>query len=133
MTTIAAFRRNVINERVPAVKKLVAFTGFNAAVLMSPVDTGRYRGAWNLGVGTADLSVPPEGASIPPPTPPPIGNIPPGVPIVLSNNVPYALEIERGHSQQAPNGVAALTVRHMLAAYPGLVSEAKAQGERGGL
>ena len=135
-TTIGAFRRSVVADRIPAVKKLAAFHLWNGVTEMSPVLTGRYRAAWNMAVDSADLSVPPEppkGTVLPPPTPPAIGYIPPGAPVVVSNNLPYAGAIEKGHSGRAPRGVAAVTIRNVLAAFPGLVSEVKAAGEQGGL
>lgn len=74
---------------------------------LSPVQTGRYRAAWNLNENTPDLSTPvaSEGAnSVPPPGPPSQAS---GVyPVLfLTNAVPYAAELEEGTSLKAPDGV----------------------------
>lgn len=135
MSTIANFRQSV-EDRVGTLKKLAAFHLWNAVTQRSPVDTGRFRAAWNIAEGRADLSVPPEvakGTTLPPPQPPEIGAIRPGVPIVVSNNLPYALPLEKGSSTQAPQGVAAIAVREVLGAFDGLVGQVKAQAEQGGL
>lgn len=131
-TTIGAFRDSV-GDRVGLVKKLVGFHAWNRCTQRSPVDTGRYRAAWNLAIGSADLSVPAPAPVVATPRPPVIGEVPVGEPVIVSNNLPYAPSLEKGHSQQAPNGVAALAVRDALAAFEGVVREVKALGEQGAL
>jgi hypothetical protein len=70
-------------------------------MIRSPVDTGRFRANWQLGVDSA-----PEGSievTIPPP--------PPGFParpsthtFFIVNNLPYARRLETGWSPQTPPG-----------------------------
>lgn len=87
--------------------------------LRSPVDTGRFRGNWQLGVGGApsgitqrldpagtstkarNFAVIPEKAS---------GNL-----YVLANNLPYAMRLEMGWSKQAPAGMVGVTVEKFQA------------------
>lgn len=130
-TTIGAFRRSV-PARVALVKKAAAFAVWNGVTQGNPVDTGRSRAAWNMAQGQADLTTPPPGNYATPPLPA-IGEILPGAPVIVSNNLPYIGALERGHSSQAPNGFVALAVQSTLAAFDGIVREVKAQGERGGV
>jgi hypothetical protein len=96
-------------------------------VLMSPVDTGRFKGNWQASVdtpktGELDVSWPKEsasaaaahyamenGARV-------NATIRPYSVSWLVNNVPYAIELERGSSKnQAPHGVLAVTVNGLRA------------------
>lgn len=93
-------------------------------VLRTPVDTGRARASWTVGIGEADLSQQPESF-----------NNPGGAPgiakqgqaklasfdwkrdkrIILSNNLAYINALEHGHSQQAPHGMVRITVAEVAA------------------
>lgn len=131
MNPVTAFRQS-IPGRVGLVRKLAAFHVWNGVTQKNPVDTGRSRAAWNIAIDAADLSVPPEGHHATP-LPPAIGAVPVGVPVIVSNNLPYIGELEKGHSQQAPNGFVALTVQETLAAFDGIAAEVRAKADRGGL
>lgn len=78
----------------------------------SPVDKGRYRASWRFNEGSVDESVAAPGdASIPQ-----INLTISGTQIVyISNNLPYALPLEEGHSRQAPLGVVGITLAEMEA------------------
>jgi len=74
---------------------------------------GRFRGNWQLGVGGIPSG---ETGRIDPAGEVTIGAIvgeipehPAGQVFYLANNVPYAEEIEKGHSTQAPSGLLNLT------------------------
>nr|WP_309504287.1 hypothetical protein [uncultured Roseovarius sp.] len=114
-------------EKVEDVRQFVALvglTGLRGLVLKSPVDTGRFKGNWNVGVGQMDLktteTVDPSGG----------GTITradreltayasaEGFPVInLTNNLPYAVRLEDGHSNQAPNGMVGLTVAELAAQF----------------
>lgn len=101
--------------------------GVSAEIDMrSPVDTGRFRGNWQLGVNSvpsgtlANLdktgnatqariaaSVPDEAA----------GHV-----FWIVNNLPYATRLEHGYSRQAPQGMVGLT----LTRFQSIVNEAAA-------
>lgn len=75
---------------------------------ISPVDTGRYRAAWNLQENSPDTSVPAPGKgknSIPEPGSP--GFAANGLfPVLfLTNALPYAAVLETGTSKKAPDGI----------------------------
>lgn len=105
-----------------AVRK-VAMKVYANVVTMSPVDTGRFRGNWNISMGKFDRStysqgydhkldkseaaqqlqrVLDKGQMI-------IGDYKGGS-IYISNNLPYAMRLEDGYSDQAPVGMVRITL-----------------------
>lgn len=101
----------------------------SGVVNMTPVDTGRARGNWNVGINNVDLtehdpetnaqSVIERAKEI-------IKRIKAGDVIYTSNNVEYIEELENGSSDQAPNGMVAVTLRR----FPGLVVESVNQAKK---
>jgi hypothetical protein len=92
--------------------KEIAGTIFRAAVKLSPVDTGAFRASWRVSFNEPREDVTdgrsgnairgaafrwPKGFNL-------------GDTVIISNNQPYAEELERGHSKQAPFGVLSLAV-----------------------
>ncbi|MBJ2345577.1 MULTISPECIES: HK97 gp10 family phage protein [Pseudomonas] len=85
----------------------------NSLIRMSPVDTGRFRGNWQM-----SIDAPPEGT---------LGALDPtgatatariaegsiffraGTTAFIVNNLPYAIPLEYGHSDQAPGGMVRIT------------------------
>nr|DAH87064.1 MAG TPA: tail component [Caudoviricetes sp.] len=80
---------------------------------MSPVDTGRFRGNWQFSIaapagGTLD-TVDPTGAEA---TARIVGDsieFRAGITAFIVNNLPYAIALEYGHSDQAPGGMVRIT------------------------
>lgn len=70
---------------------------YNNLVVLSPVDTGRYRNSHHFSVNAPSYAI--SGAIS---VRIPIGEYPI---IYLQNNLPYAVRIENGWSKQAPTGV----------------------------
>lgn len=107
-------KRNINAKMSRAVRK-IALDTFSGVIMMSPVDTGRFRGNWQTAIGS-----PPEGTVE---TVDPSGNtviakvagvtagMDPGDIIYMANNLPYARRLEEGYSSQAPAGMVALTVQ----------------------
>ena len=103
---------------------LSSFVVFSRVITRSPVDTGRFRGNWQIGVGSAPAD---ELEATDKTGGPTISN---GENVALSarlgqdvfivNNLPYASRLETGYSQQAPAGMVAVTV----AEWPGIVADA---------
>jgi hypothetical protein len=97
-----------------AIRK-IAIDVFAEVIMMSPVDTGRFRGNWQVAIGsvptgtlelddkagTATLSAAQAKAL----------ELKAGQTIFLVNNLPYAEALEYGHSEQAPGGMIRLTVQ----------------------
>jgi hypothetical protein len=107
------------DEAMRQVTQKLALQALSGVVLKSPVDTGRFRGNWNVSIDTADRSVSDvadkggtatiaRGQGI-------ITAVPPYRVIWLSNNLPYARRLETGWSKQAPAGVVALTLAELEA------------------
>jgi len=70
-----------------AIFRAVSLEMFSRIVVRTPVDTGRLRGHWQISP-----------------------NIMLGKKTYISNNLPYAIPIEDGHSKQAPTGMVKVTV-----------------------
>lgn len=80
----------------------------------SPVDTGRFKGNWNCGIGSVILSTnaanDPSGSGAIARTLAAVQGWKAGQTIFLTNNLPYARRLEFGWSQQAPSGMVRLTI-----------------------
>ncbi|MEC7119306.1 MAG: HK97 gp10 family phage protein [Pseudomonadota bacterium] len=112
-----------VTQEVGRIYRGFAITVLNNLILLSPVDTGRYRANHLLSFGAPDATVSEQtdrsgsvtlaaGVAA-------INGIPDGTfPVIyIQNNLPYALELELGSSRQAPNGVYALSFQSARAAY----------------
>lgn len=107
------FVDSIPEEMVKPVVQKFALHALDGVVMKSPVDTGRFRGNWNVSVGRIDYSVSVEtdksggatitkGAAV-------IEAAKPDQVIYISNNLPYSIALENGHSKQAPIGMVAVT------------------------
>ena len=118
-------------KKVGQLQRRAALTIMRDLIVGSPVDTGRFKSSWMVGIGVADRSVMPtrrgsereSGASkreerkrlnansrdasatsfdrLKLLTPETVNG---KEPIIISNNLPYATALADGHSQQAPSG-----------------------------
>lgn len=83
-------------------------------VARSPVDTGRFRGAWVYGAGVQPTDVPnepdPSGAASTGRMAAGMESWAAGQTIWIVNNLPYAYRLEHGWSKQAPSGMVSVTV-----------------------
>lgn len=98
-------------------------------IAKSPVDTGRFRGNWQVESPTPNLDVDPEGFDR-------IGTVTmarglakvkkltAGPLVWITNNVSYGEFLERGHSKQAPKGV----LMQVVQSFPGIVERAARSG-----
>ncbi|NTX57666.1 HK97 gp10 family phage protein, partial [Myxococcus sp. CA039A] len=98
----------------------------------SPVDTGRFRGNWQVGVGNrpaGELEVDDKGGE---------GTVGKGAQtlesatlgdkVFITNNLPYARRLEWGHSAQAPRGMVRLALANLRTIMEEAVKEAKSGG-----
>lgn len=93
----------------------VALELFQRVILRSPVDSGRFRGNWqvaigNIPAGTLELEDKTGTATVNKIQAATLG-LKAGQIIYLANNLPYAQRLEDGHSGQAPAGMVALTAQ----------------------
>lgn len=102
-------------DRATEVVRKVAIEVLSSVVLKSPVDTGRFRGNWNVAYGGIDYSTDSAedkngSAAIYRGVSYLLSSNLPGATIYITNNLPYAHRLEDGYSKQAPNGMVRLTV-----------------------
>jgi hypothetical protein len=115
--------------RADVVVRRVTFDMGAQIVNKSPVDTGRFRGNWFMGVdvrptvSTADMDK--DGSK----TVARMQSLSPqifaGKVVYVTNNLPYAMRLETGYSKQAPVGMVRVTVEN----YPGVVEQAVAEAK----
>lgn len=111
---VAAFSDKTKAKLETAVRK-IALDAFSNVILMSPVDTGRFRGNWQVAIGSmpsGTVEIDDRDGTVT------IGkvqaetlNLQAGQVIYLVNNLPYAQRLEYGWSQQAPGGMVRLTAQ----------------------
>lgn len=98
---------------IDTVVRKVAIDITSALLMRAPVDTGRFRANWALGIGSPNTStsetLDPSGSATLGQITTQISTVKAGGQIFITNSLPYALALERGHSKQAPNGMVALT------------------------
>lgn len=90
------------------ITRLATLELFSGVIRATPVDTGRARGGWQTGVGSApkgdnmrlDKTAAEPLAEVERNTPPGAGQV-----AYLANNVPYIMNLEQGTSRQAPEGM----------------------------
>lgn len=117
MADLKRFARNIaikgdqFVEKTDALIRRVALAVDTAVVLATPVDTGRARANWQVGLGRA-----PSGTLAAPGSAgegtsnalnaaqAAIASYHGGVDIHISNNLPYIEALNNGHSSQAPSG-----------------------------
>jgi len=111
---VRAWERKTERKMDLAVRK-IALQMFTRIILKSPVDSGRFRGNWQLAIGsvpegTLELDDKTGTATIAKGAAIALG-MNAGDTIYFANNLPYARRLEEGYSQQAPAGMVALTVQ----------------------
>lgn len=123
---IRKFATSHAPEALATMQRKICLEGLKRLVEKTPVDTGRARANWQVGIGSA-----PEGVPYPADEPytatspdgaesmavqegsAQIGAIKKPVACYITNNVEYIEELEHGHSQQAPNGMLAVTITEL--------------------
>jgi Bacteriophage HK97-gp10, putative tail-component len=98
-----------------AVVKKIALDVLSTIVNKSPVDTGRFRGNWQLGVGSVDSTITSaeskDGAESKARAASELNGFKSGKTIFISNSLPYAQRLENGYSDQSPpNAMVKLTL-----------------------
>jgi hypothetical protein len=102
------------NGNVDLVVRKVALDLFSRVIQKSPIDTGRFKGNWQVAIGsipagTLEVNDKDGSATIARVTAEVLG-LKAGDVITLVNNLAYARALEYGHSKQAPAGMVRLTV-----------------------
>ena len=101
-------------QQVAVMERKIALEGLRRLAMKTPVDTGRARGGWQVGLGSYPQGqvdrLDPGGETTIAAGSEVIGQIKTPVRCVIANNVEYIEALEHGHSQQAPNGMLSLTL-----------------------
>lgn len=102
-------------DKAHIVVRKTAFELQGMMIDMSPVDTGRFRSNWAVGLGaintSTDAAPDKTGDAAKGRAQAALQGWKPGQTIYLSNSLPYARRLEMGWSQQAPSGMVRLTVQ----------------------
>lgn len=108
-------------------QRKVAFKMYDAIVLRTPIDTGRARGNWNINTGSADPTVDEERKTAMPLVQSENEiDLPKGdEDIYITNNLPYIVALEYGHSTQSPEGMVGVTLANTQAYISGAIKELK--------
>ena len=105
----------LFNVTVGVARRRIALQVWTGVVKMSPVDTGRFRASWQLTEGHVDTSVKPEGKFGYPSISAQRGNPDNFAVSWITNNLPYAVPLEEGHSGKAPHGMVRVTLASLEA------------------
>lgn len=115
--------RALTDEALAGVLQGVALKMTSRVILRTPVDTGRLRGNWQVGLNSRpqDLLTAPDksGRGTTAKAQTTIGRAKARDRISIMNNLPYANPIEDGSSKQAPQGMVKVTVKE----FRGIVDE----------
>lgn len=103
---ISGILKDVCEDVANKVIRKTALAALTSVVERSPVDTGRFRSNWKVGVNeiNGEASDSTENTAVMHESPK-LKNVKVGDAVNISNNVPYAQMLEYGHSKQAPEGV----------------------------
>ncbi len=109
---------------IDLVIRKIALDLFRRVIMKSPVDTGRFKGNWQVAIGSIPAGVlaiddKSGTATISKMTAAVLG-LKAGQTIFLINNLSYARPLEMGHSKQAPAGM----VRLSILEFPQVVAKA---------
>lgn len=110
---IAAFAEQAKEAMDATVRDIVVELG-GSLIRMSPVDTGRFRGNWQFSIdmptqGTLD-ALDPNGTATQARLEGDAIMFKAGTTAFMVNNLPYAIPLEYGHSDQAPGGMVRITL-----------------------
>lgn len=101
-------------KRVTLAVRRIALDVFERIILKSPVDTGRFRGNWQVQIGsipTGTLEIDDKSGQVTlAKAQAEVLGVKAGDTIYLINNLPYARRLEYGWSNQAPEGMVRTTV-----------------------
>ena len=111
---VAGFELKVVPEKANQFKRAIALQILARVVMMTPVDTGRARGNWQVSINTINIGELSRLDSNGPGTiqteSEKIGDVQPGDAIWIHNNLPYIHVLEDGSSAQAPTGMLRVTL-----------------------
>lgn len=119
----------LVKDRADLVVRKVALDALTGIVQMSPVDTGRFRGNWQVGVGSSPKGtlnrLDKSGSEAISAGAATIAHVQFGQVVRITNNLPYARRLEYGWSQQAPAGMVRVTAARLEGIVKNAITAAK--------
>jgi len=112
---LSRFAEEVKAEHVRLMKK-VTLELLGRVTQKSPVDTGRFRANWMVGINATDYTT--TESTVNDTIERGMATLTPlafGEAIHVSNNLPYANKLEHGYSGQAPEGILSVSVEEIKA------------------
>lgn len=104
----------LIKQEIAAAARALALDLFSVIMVRSPVDTGRFRGNWQIDISVPALAAlerfdkPGQATILEETQKLVLWKL--GQTISFRNNVPYSVRLEYGYSGQAPNGMIRITI-----------------------
>lgn len=126
--------KGLLRSRSDKLMQALFLEAHRRVVLKTPVDTGRARGNWqptsgDPAEGALENTLDPSGAATISQGAAVAKKLKYGDTAFTVNNLPYINALENGHSQQAPQGMVALTVEELKNVSDAIVTEIE-QGKR---
>lgn len=113
------FLKNRLPQQQLVFVKKISLELLKKLVKKSPVDTGRFRGNWFVAIDSPDRTASDDtdsaGAKTISRGTRVIEALQAGHKVIISNNLPYAVMLEYGWSNQAPQGVVAVSLEEVRA------------------
>jgi len=115
------FTLQVLRDGTELQRKITAAI-LQGVVLKSPVDTGTFRGNHRVSIGSVDYTkdfqkIDKSGTTAIADGMAKVLSIQIGMRVFISNNLPYAVALENGHSGQAPLGIYSITFQSVTSRY----------------
>ncbi|MBB76528.1 MAG: hypothetical protein CMJ75_18645 [Planctomycetaceae bacterium] len=118
---LRVFAKTLAPDAVRVLQQSIALQVLSGVVLKTPVDTGRARANWQVGISTPPKGIVSEDTDpISKGTPTIVGNALPFSVVWINNNVEYVAILETGTSQQAPAGMVDVTLEEVRAQFFGV-------------
>jgi len=115
---VRGFGEQVVPKLVQTAQKKICFDGARKLIKRTPVKHGRARGGWQAAIDNAPQGqverLDPGGDATIAAANAVIDKLLAFCVCYITNNVAYILDLEQGHSAQAPNGMLAVTFAELV-------------------
>lgn len=117
------FTEKLLPEQIERAVRLIGTAVLLGVVEKTPVDTGRARANWQVELNAVNAATTedtdPGGGQALAAGLSALAQFRPGDTVYISNHLVYIVPLENGHSQQAPQGMVALTIAEVQAQFSG--------------
>lgn len=116
---------NAKGEQIDTVRKNIAMTAYTSISARTPVDTGRARGNWQIGINKDPQDQLERKGFGSNEELPKLKLAKADDTIYISNNLPYINRLEYGSSKQSPNGMVGVTFEELKGKMQKIIDESK--------